>query len=351
METTIEAPKKNTTRTIVVRVILGLLLAVGLIYGYNVWNNSRHHETTDNAQIETYVVPVLPRVSGYVKSVNVQDYSSIKKGQLLLEIDNAEYQMGLDELNANYQQALADVENAKANIVNTQLSYRTSLSNQELTGIRREKAKADFERDDKLFNDKAITKKQYDDTKNNYDVAINQYGTSNSDAAVSKSRINVSQSLLLKAEAALKQIQSKIDQQKLKLDYTKVIATQSGKIGKKNAEPGQFVQAGQPLMSIVNDSLFWIIANFKETQIGKMKLGDVVEIKLDSYPNLDLKGKISSFSDATGARFSLLPPDNASGNFVKVTQRVPVKIEILDEAKYKDILRAGLSAEISVEIK
>ena len=351
METTVENPKKNSPRTIIVRIVLGLLLVAGLIYGYNLWNYGRHHESTDNAQVETYLVPVLPRVSGYVKSVNVQDYSQVKKGQILLEIDNAEYQMALDELQANYQQALADIENAKSNIINAQLSYNTAVSNLQLGKIRKEKAKADFDRDEKLFNDKAVTKKQYDDSKNNFDVASNQFATSNSDVAVAKSKINVLQSSLQKAQAVLKQFQSRIDQQKLKLDYTKVTATQSGKIGKKNAEPGQFVQAGQPLMTIVNDSIFWVVANFKETQIGKMKVGDEVEIKLDSYPKMQMKGKIASFSDATGARFSLLPPDNASGNFVKVTQRLPVKIEILEQEKYKNILRAGLSAEISVEIK
>ena len=347
---TTETKPKNNVRTIVIRVILGLALLAGLYYGYTVWAFNQKHESTDNAQVETYLVPVLPRIAGYIKSVNVQDYASVSKNQVLLEIDEAEYQLSLGELEASYQQALADIENAKASIVNAQLSYKTALSNADLVRIRREKSKSDLDRDTKLFTDNAITRKQKDDSQNNYDVQASQFNATTNDIAVAKSRITVLQSSLQRAEAAAKQIQSRIDQQKLKLTYTQVKATQSGRIGKKNAQPGQFVQAGQTLMTIVNDSTFWMVANFKETQIRKMKIGDEVDIKLDAYPDTEVKGKISSFSEATGAKFSLLPPDNSSGNFVKVTQRVPVRIEITNQAQLKGVLKAGLSAEVVVTL-
>ncbi|HRI21370.1 MAG TPA: HlyD family secretion protein, partial [Panacibacter sp.] len=138
---------------------------------------------------------------------------------------------------------------------------------------------------------------------------------------------------------------------KLKISYTKIYTPQPGKLGKKNVTVGQYVQAGTPMFSIVNDSTYWIIANFKETQIRKFYPGMPVEIALDAYPDLKIEGSVESLSDATGAKFSLLPPDNSSGNFVKVTQRVPVKIAIKDIAKYKDVLRAGLSAEITITVK
>jgi membrane fusion protein (multidrug efflux system) len=125
----------------------------------------------------------------------------------------------------------------------------------------------------------------------------------------------------------------------------------NGRIGKRNLEVGQYVQPGQPLMTVVNSDRFWVVANFKETQIEKMKIGQEVEIKLDGYPDINITGKVSSFSLATGAKFSLLPPDNATGNFVKITQRVPVKIELEDNAKYKDILKAGLSVDVEVKVK
>ena len=134
------------------------------------------------------------------------------------------------------------------------------------------------------------------------------------------------------------------------MGYARLTAPVAGKIGRKNVVVGQYVQPGQNLFTIVADSTFWIIANFKETQLAKMKLGQPVDISLDAYPDLDIKGRVASLSDATGARFALLPADNASGNFVKITQRVPVKIEILNPEKYKDQLRAGLSVEAEVRV-
>ena len=144
---------------------------------------------------------------------------------------------------------------------------------------------------------------------------------------------------------------AKIAEIQLKLTYTKVYAPQAGKIGKKNVSEGQYVQAGTPLFSIVNDTTYWVVANFKENQLRKLYPGKEVDIEVDAYPDLKLKGKIESLSEATGAKFSLLPPDNASGNFVKVTQRVPVKIQIEDIDKYKTVLRAGLSVNIVAETK
>ena len=140
--------------------------------------------------------------------------------------------------------------------------------------------------------------------------------------------------------------QAAIDQIKLKLTYTKIYAPQAGKIGRKNVSVGQFIQAGTPLFSIVNDTTFWVVANFKESQIASLTPNKQVDLRVDAYPDIKLTGTVASLSDATGARFALLPPDNSSGNFVKVTQRVPVKIWINDVAKYKDILRAGLSVYV-----
>ena len=144
---------------------------------------------------------------------------------------------------------------------------------------------------------------------------------------------------------------AKIEQTKLKITYTKIYAPQAGKIGKKNVSEGQFVQAGTPLFSIVNDTTYWIVANFKENQLKKLYPGKEVEVDIDAYPDQKVIGIVESLSEATGAKFSLLPPDNASGNFVKVTQRVPVKIQIKDVAKLRNILRAGLSVTVTADSK
>lgn len=342
---------QNPIKAYLPKIILFIVVVGGLYLGYNKYQYAQTHEDTDNAQVETYFVPVLPRMTGYVKSVSVKDYDVVKKDQLLIEIDTDEAQLALSEMEADLFQAETDVENAKANISNLAMTVKSTEANLKSTYLRKEKAKKDADRDANLVAENAITRKQADDSKSAYEVLQAQYEAGLADIATAKSRLPILQAALHKAEAVLAVKKVKIDQQKLKLTYSKVYAPSSGRIGKKSVEAGQFIQAGQPLMTIVQDSTFWVVANFKETQVGRLKIGAEAEIKLDAYPNRILKGRIASISESTGAKSALLPPDNASGNFVKVTQRVPVKIEILDLAQNKDILRAGLSLEVSVEIK
>lgn len=338
--------KKSPLRTIV----LSIVFLVAAYFGYTKIHFALTHETTDNAQIETQITPVLPRVAGYVKNIVVKDYDSVKTGQLLVELDDAELQTQLLEMEADYKQAEVDVINAKAALNNALVSLRVNKGNIELSDVRRKKSEDDLKRDQNLFTDQAITRKQLDDSKYNAETANQQYQNTKTDLASAESRIAVLQAGIAKATAALGVKQAKIEQTKLKLTYTKIYAPQAGKIGKKNVSEGQYVQAGTPLFSIVNDTTYWIVANFKENQLKKLYPGKEVDIEMDAYPDVKLKGKIESLSEATGAKFSLLPPDNASGNFVKVTQRVPVKIQIADIEKNKHLLRAGLSVYVSSEI-
>jgi membrane fusion protein, multidrug efflux system len=333
------------------RIILIIVLVIAGYYGYTKYKYAISHEDTDNAQVETYFVPVLPRMAGYVKTVNVKDYDMVKKDQVLAEIDTDEAKLVLEELEADYKQSLTDIENAKANINNLNVTIRSANANLKANFLRRDKAKKDADRDAKLVADNAITRKQADDSQSNADVLSAQYDAGQEDILTAKSRMPILQSSLHKAESVLAVKRVKIEQQKLKLTYGKVYAPSSGRIGKKTIEAGQFVQAGQPLMTIVQDNLFWVVANFKETQMSNLKIGDEVDLKMDAYPEKPIKGKIMSIAESTGAKTSLLPPDNASGNFVKVTQKVPVKIEILDLEKYRNMLRAGLSMEVSVPLK
>ena len=346
-----ETPQKKSFKTYIPRIILLLIVIGAGIYAYNKYKHNQMYETTENAQIETYTVPVVPRVGGYVNAVNMKDFEQVKKGQLLVDIDDSEQRLALVEMEAMYQQLLTDVENAKATIRNTNMTIGAAESNIQTTVLRKEKAQKDAERDAKLYADNAVTKRQTDDSKSNLDVLNAQYDSQRQDVSASKSRIDVLNSNVHKAESALAVQRAKIDQQKLRLTYSKIYATENGKIGRKSVEPGQFIQPGQTLATIVQDSLYWIIANFKETQISRLAIGQEVNIKLDAYPELALKGKIADFSDATGAKYALLPPDNASGNFVKVTQKIPVKIAIEGIEKLRDKLRAGMSLEAEVKIK
>lgn len=339
---------KTTPKTIIVRVILITVLIAAAFFGYKKINYELHHETTDNAQIEARFVPILPRVAGYIKALHVEDYALVQKDSLLAEIDDSELSLQLEEMEADLIQAQTDIENARANITSSNASVTSAKSNLEVAQTRKDKAQHDFERDNSLFKDGAITQKQFDDTKANLDFATKQYEVSKNEVAVAQSKTGITNATLNKAEAQIAVKKARIEQQKLKLSYTKIYATANGKIGKKNIDAGQFVQAGAPLFTIINDKDFWVVANFKETQLQHIKMGQEVEIKMDAYKEEPIKGKIVSISDATGAKFSLLPPDNATGNFVKVTQRVPVKIEIENAEKYKDLLRAGMSVEVSV---
>jgi membrane fusion protein (multidrug efflux system) len=339
--------KKSPVRFI----ILGVLLIAGGYFGYTKWKYATTHESTDNAQVETTLVPVLPRVSGYIKEVTVKDYDSVNTGQLLVVLDDAEMQAQLMEMEADLRSAEADIVNAEASVQQARVSLGGNKGSISLNQIRLQKAEQDLKRDENLFAENAITKKQLEDSRFDVEQAKQQEANSGSDLSSAQSKIAILQANVTKSQAAIELKRARIEQQKLKISYTKIYAPAGGKLGKKNISLGQFVQAGTPLFTIVNDSTYWIVANFKENQIERMHPGMEVNIELDAYPDLPLKGSIESLSDATGAKFALLPPDNASGNFVKVTQRVPVKIAIKDAAKIKDKLRAGLSVKVEVPLQ
>ena len=332
-------------------IILAIVLLVAGWFGFKKVSFALSHETTDNAQVETQITPVLPRVSGYVKSIAVKDYDSVKTGELVVELDDAEMQTQLVEMEADYHQAEVDIINAKASLNNATITLGVNQGSIDINKVKLKKAEQDLQRDENLFKEQAITKKQLEDSKFNYQTALQQVQNSNTDLTAANSRIPVLQSSIQKAEATLASKKAKIEEQKLKITYTKIFAPSTGKIGKKNVSIGQFVQAGTPLFSIVNDTTYWIIANFKETQIRKFHTGMPVDIELDAFPDTKIEGTIESLSEATGAKFAMLPPDNSSGNFVKVTQRVPVKIAFKNIEEYKSILRAGLSAGITISTK
>jgi len=343
----VPAKKKKSPIRFVVLVIV--VLALGF-FGFRKVEYAIHHETTDNAQVETQLVPVLPRVSGYIKSINVQDFDSVETNQLLVEMDDVELQTQLLQMEADYQTAIADLVNAKAALNNAVVSLSVNRGNIDINQVKLQKALSEYNRNKNLIAESAITTRQLEDSKYEYETFQKQLENSRNDLTSAQSRIDVLKAGIERAQATVKSREAQIAQQKLKISYTKIYAPQTGKLGKKNISLGQFVQAGSPLFTIVSDTTYWIVANFKENQIKKLHPGMPVNIELDAYPDLKLEGNIESLSDATGARFALLPPDNASGNFVKVTQRVPVKISIHNAGSYHDMLRAGLSAYVSVPL-
>lgn len=339
-------PKKKIIKKVVIPTVVAIIL---IVIGIKVWDALRHEET-DNAQIEMRLVPILSRVSGYVDKLLVDDYASVKKGQLLMVVDTTELDLQLKEMMADYDQAVSDIENANASLTNAEATLSSTKGNAEVIALRKEKATGDFNRDKELFASNAITKKQFDDSKSNYDITMKQLETGYRDVKVADTRLSILRSQVARAHAQAEVKKARIEQQKLKISYCYIYAPADGTIGKRNVDQGQFIQPGAPVFTEVNSQELWVVANFKESQIKNIHVGKEVEIIVDGFPKQPLKGKVVSISNATGARFSLLPPDNATGNFIKVTQRIPVRIEIEDVEKYKYMLRAGMSVDVTAPV-
>lgn len=358
------ATESSPLKTYLPRLIGLVVLLAAAYWGFTAYRRGQQYESTDNAQIEGNTAPVLARVAGYVQQVDVEDYATIKRSQPLLTIDPQEYEVALQQAEADYQSTLADIRTAQADLANAQANsrnvvqnLRVAQSNAAVQAARRSKAQADLQRDQNLYNEQSLTRKQLEDSRNNVDVQSRTYSANEEQIGLARTQQGVAQAGIQKAQANIQKMQAvlkvkaaAIENAKLRLGYAKLTAPIDGKIGKKNAVVGQYVQPGQTLMTITNDNTFWVVANFKETQLENMAVGQPVDIKIDAYPDLDVKGKVVSLAESTGAKSALLPADNASGNFVKITQRVPVKIEIENPDQFKGKLRAGLSVDAAVRV-
>ena len=330
--------------------IIAIIVLVLAFFGIRALLHSWKYESTDNAQVESRAIPVIARVAGYIDSLRVDDYGKVAAGEALITIDPEELRLSLVQAQAEWQNAQADMANAQAALLNAGANKRVASANADVQRTRKEKAFADLTRDEALFKEGAITQKQLDDSRSTHESASKQYTANAEQVNYASTQVSIAQAQIQKINALIETRKAAVDQAKLKLSYCSIKAPAAGRIGKLSLEVGQYVQPGQTLFTIVNDEKYWIVANFKETQIEKMKEGQEVEITLDGYRHTPIKGKVSSFSLATGAKFSLLPPDNSTGNFVKVTQRVPVKIEIDKAEDYKHILKAGLSVDVEVKV-
>ena len=358
-----ETKKTNKKFTI----ILIVLVTLGVVYGGYKYFHSLAHETTDDAQIEQNMSPIIPRVGGYVQKIYVKDNQYVKKGDTLFVIDNSDYLVRFEEAQAgllaaenNLEVSKADVGSAVAGVsvsaANAQ-SYTNSIENAKVNVWR---ATNDFQRYENLYKNKSITKQQYEQAlaakqvaENELKVLQDQKAASDYQKRAAVSRSNVSSKQTEVAAANIKRAQAQLDAAKLNLGYTVVTAAIDGQVSTIDLQPGQMVQAGQSLFYIISSEEVWVVANFKETQLNKMVVGQKVSLKVDAYPNYEFKGIVTSFSPATGSRFSLLPPDNATGNFVKTIQRLPVKIS-LDESNDPEkvkLLRPGMNVDVDVHLK
>ncbi|MFE3870420.1 HlyD family secretion protein [Flavobacterium sp. ZS1P70] len=356
--------KKTNTKFII---ILAVLVVLGGTYGIYKYMHSLAHEETDDAQIEKNMNPIIPKVSGYVDKVYIKDNDFVKKGDTLFTIDKRDYQLKIDEANAsflaaegNFEVSKADIGSALANISVSDANVLSAGGNIQSAKIRLDRINSDYIRYNNLYKNHSITRQQYEqalaaklEAENQVRILQQQERASafQKSVIVAKSKVSTKQTDV--AAANIKRAKAMLDAAELNLTYTVITAAIDGQVSKIDIQPGQLVQPGQSLFYIINNSNAWVIANFKETQLNKMVIGQKVTVNVDAYPDYNFEGSITSFSPATGSRFSILPPDNATGNFVKTIQRLPVKISLNksnDVEKIK-LLRPGMNVDVDVHIK
>jgi len=345
--------------------------------GYPIYKNIISHESTDDAFVEAQVVSISPRVAGHIARVLVTDNQQVAEGELLAEVDSRDFEVALDIARAKRQSAAASLEEARAQVS----AARNKMAQQgaSLTSYRAELAQAragvveysagsdrdesDLERMRKIAEAGAVSRQEFDHAKAQAEVsraklssARRQVDTQAARIDQARAQVGAAEDEMRQAEATveirtaeLREADAEVERAKLDLSYCRVVAPGPGYVTKKAVEPGAYVQVGQKLFSLVSRDV-WIVANFKETQISDMRPGQPVEIEVDAYPSVVFKGHVDSIQRGTGSRFTLLPPENASGNFIKVVQRVPVKI-VLDGAEGEQpVLVPGMSVVPEVDV-
>jgi membrane fusion protein (multidrug efflux system) len=352
-----QTPRKNSGRKKIGIIILILLIAIGAIIIFFYLRYKATHVTTDNAFIEGAIHTIASKVSGTVKAIHVRDNQSVKKGDLLIEVDPVDFDVKvkeasskLDAEKAKFLEVEAKIETAKRQLLELKTKMETAKANLELQQANRKQAEIDEKRAENLYKREAISRERYEKTKTEFDVAVAREKAATEQLRQAEMAIETQGAVIRQAEAAkivklstIKEREAGLRIAELDYGYTRISAPSDGYVTKKSVEVGNQIQAGQPLMAIVPLYDIWVIANYKETQLEKVKTGQKVKIKVDTYPGKTFKGKVESIMAGTGAIFSLFPPENATGSYVKVVQRIPVKIVLEEGADPEHVLRIGMS--------
>ncbi|OUO83337.1 HlyD family secretion protein [Bacteroides sp. An269] len=336
--------KKQIYNTVVIA-----LLAVGLVY---VCSRFIHLgvEYTDNAQVRQHITPVNTRVQGFIKKICFEEYQPVRKGDTLLVIEDTEFRLRLAQAEADLANALSGRRATSTGIATTQNNLRVSDAGIEEVRVQMQNAEREWHRYEKLLKQDAVTPQQYDQVHTAYEAIKARY----------EQLLRAKQSTALtrdeqthrleQNEAGIRLAEAAVDLAKLNLSYTVIVATCDGVTGRKDIHEGQLVQPGQTMVDIVDGQDLWVIANYRETQLPYIHVGSEVMLTADAVPGVTYTGTVESISDATGAAFSLIPQDNATGNFVKVEQRVPVRISLKgNDVEKLSLLRAGLNVECKVK--
>lgn len=343
---------KNKTDKIVVSLTkwLGITLFVGIIIWAAVYFfEGYRYEQTNDAQIDAYLSPINAKVGGYIRKIYYKDNQQVKKGDTLVVIEQDEYGLKRDAASAELMSAQAKLPILAAS-EETQVKSIAVIKNQlEGAKARLNQQQKEFDRYKNLLADESTTQQKFDNISATLSITQSDYDQTKASLHVAESKLNDFRVQHNAIEAEIKIKEALLKRQELDIRYAVITAPFDGQIGKKTIQAGQLIQPGQTLAFLVNRAEEkWVMANFKETQIGKFKIGQAVSIEVDAFPNEKFKGTIESLSPTTGSRYSLLPPDNATGNFVKIIQRIPVRIKLTDTPERLTKLSAGMNANVYV---
>ena len=328
--------------------IVALLVVTGAIFYFGAYFlRSRHYQETNDAQVESYINPISARVGGYIKEVRFNEHQVAQAGDTLVVLDDREYLQKVAEAEAVVEDSKAQLIVLEAGIASAQTA--TLVNKDQIDGAKARLVlqQADIKRYKNLIKEEAITGSDLESVQSRYDVSLSDYSASQNNLKTSYAKITELKSRKALLAADLKRKQAELELARINLEYTIIRAPYTGRMGRKSILEGQQIQPGQPLVSIVNEKEKWVTANFKETQVNGMYVGQQVDIQVDAIDDKIYKGRIEAISASTGAKFSILPPDNATGNFVKIIQRVPVKIKFTSTDI--DPVKAGMNVLVSVK--
>lgn len=307
-------------------------------------------EWTDNAQVRRNIVPINSRVQGYIERICFNDFEEVHKGDTLVVIENSEYLLRVAQANAAFQRSLVENTAMGTTISTTENNLSVNDAAIDELKVRLVQAETDFNRYEQLLAQKAVTRQQYENVKTNYDAMKAKYDMlvrqKNSTRLVKTEQTQ----RLEQRKADIEAAKAALDLAQLNLSYTVVVAPCDGIASKKSIQIGQLIQPGQNLLSLVESDKVWVVANYKETQMEHIQDGLEVRIKVDAVPDITYKGVVTSISNATGAQYSAIPVDNATGNFVKVKQRVPVRIDFSADNSLEALKRLSSGMNVECEV-
>lgn len=336
--------------------ILSYIVAFVVIAAAAMWVASRfihlgNVEFTDNAQVCQQIVPVNSRVQGYIKEIRFNEYEPVKKGDTLVIIDDADVRLNVARARADYQNALAGRSVADRSVTSASANVAVSEASIAEAKVLMEMAATDHARYEKLLAQDAVTRQQYDGAKTDYEAKKARYEMLSRQRSATSTVVDINRQRISQSEAGIELAKALLETAELNLSYTVILAPCDGYTSRKEIQVGQLVQSGQTLLDVVDSQDIWVTANYKETQLHHIVPGSAVDIEVDALPGVTFNGTVKSISTATGASLSLLPQDNSVGNFVKVRQRVPVRIEFSADNESVEMakLRAGMNVECSVK--